>query len=99
MAFLASSMACAPFNGSTAAQAWRITPGLRSRTSATYWLVHGGAPVTDSMSNATSIASTPAFLNSSMTSVSLFQVQARFQYFANASTYGPCDLIQGSVFG
>jgi len=48
--------------------------------------VHGGEPVTDSMSKATSIASTPKRLNSAMTSSSLFHVHARFQYFASAST-------------
>ena len=39
-------MARSPFKGSTAPQAWRMTPGFLSRMAATYSLVHGGAPVT-----------------------------------------------------
>jgi uncharacterized protein len=45
-----------PVSGSTVPQAWMKTSGCRSRIAATSELLHGGAPVTDSMSKATRTA-------------------------------------------
>src|SRR5438876_9572819 len=99
MATLACWMAVSPLNGSTAAQACTTTSGWLSRIWATYSFVQGGVPATVSISKATSTGSIPAALNSAMTSSSVFGTQARPQYFASASTYGPCAVIQGCVLG
>jgi hypothetical protein len=49
-------------------------------------LLHGGVPVTDSMSKATSTASIPSDSSSAATSLSSFATHGRFQYVASAST-------------
>jgi len=51
--------------------------------------VQGGAPVTDSMSKATSTASTPAAFTSATTSSSDLPTHSLPQYVPSASTYGP----------
>jgi hypothetical protein len=58
----------------------------RSRNSATYALLHGGVPVIDSMSKATSTASIPSDWSSAATSLSSLATHGRFQYVASAST-------------
>ena len=60
--------------------------GWRCCIAVTYSLEQGGVSVVVSRSSATSTASTPAAANSFTTSSSCFHVQARFQYFASAST-------------
>ena len=79
IALSASAIAASPFRGSTAAQAWAIRSGWRSLIPATYAFVQGGEPVTDSMSNATSTASTPACSKSRTTSSSSLATHGRFQ--------------------
>ncbi len=76
-----------------------MVPGLRSRICATYSLVHGGAPTMNSMSNATSTASTPAPRKSAATSASVFSTQSCFQYAPSASANGPCEAIHSRVPG
>ena len=51
------------------------------------------------MSKATSTASIPSPVSSAATAASSLATQGRFQYVARASTYGPCEVIHGSVPG
>src|SRR6476469_4752287 len=99
IAFLACWIGTSPLNGSTAAQLWMMRSGWRDCIPFTYSLLQGGVAVVVSRSRATSTASTPALVNSATTSSSCFQVHARFQYLASASTYGPWQRIQGPVLG
>jgi hypothetical protein len=66
----ASAIASSPLPGSTAPHTPTNVSGCRARSAVTYALSHGGAPVTDSMSNATSIALMPWVFRPATTSSS-----------------------------